>query len=133
CLGCVRPAGPHPELGRSDLSRQADIHDHYVHPDRPPDRAGGGIHHVPGSQDPSGDELMTTVTEDPWALPEPIKLGGGSDYVRNSRYYLPDPDNPAKEIIRTRATTYAKTISDTFMINQWRGPLVLQGGSMTAL
>ena len=45
------------------------------------------------------------------------------------RYLLPDPDS-GKETAWTRATTYAKSVSDTFAITQWEMRMVTAGIGM---
>src|SRR6476469_4548765 len=71
--------------------------------------------------------------EDIFDLPKPVKEEADAGYVRNGRYYLPDPDGATtkagkpKPLICTRATTWAKTVSDTFTLNQWGLRMALKG------
>jgi hypothetical protein len=46
---------------------------------------------------------------------------------RYGRYLLPDPDGGKKELAWTRATTFAKTISDTFALTQWGERMTAKG------
>jgi hypothetical protein len=60
-------------------------------------------------------------------LPPEAKQEADAGYVRNQRYYLPDPDGNPKPLICTRATTWAKTVADTFTLNQWSARMMLKG------
>jgi hypothetical protein len=76
------------------------------------------------------DLEIATAPEEIFELPKPVEEEPSEGYVKNSRYYLPDPDRPEgsqKEIICTRATTWAKTVSDTFTLNQWGLRMALKG------
>lgn len=46
---------------------------------------------------------------------------------RYGRYLLPDPDNSRKELPWTRATTFAKSISDTFGLTKWELRMAVKG------
>jgi hypothetical protein len=48
---------------------------------------------------------------------------------RYGRYLIPHPDT-GKEQAWTRATTFAKSISDTFTLSQWQGRMTLLGATM---
>jgi hypothetical protein len=75
--------------------------------------------------------------DDVFAYPENPLIESDSGYVRNGRYYLPDPDlglyknGKPKPRICTRATTWAKTTADTFTLNQWQIRMVLKGLAMS--
>lgn len=70
---------------------------------------------------------MTTATDDTIALPaKPTPDEGGIKRDRWGRYLLPHPET-GKEQGWTRATTWAKTISDTFKLHQWQERMVAKG------
>jgi hypothetical protein len=46
---------------------------------------------------------------------------------RYGRYLLPDPDGGKKELPWTRATTFAKTLADTFALSQWGERMTAKG------
>lgn len=48
---------------------------------------------------------------------------------RYGRYLIPHPDT-GKEQAWTRATTFAKSISDTFTLSQWQGRMTLLGATL---
>lgn len=81
---------------------------------------------------------MTTSTDtaDPFAMPAGRNTKESGDGVRRDRYgryMLPAPpsaDNPSggpKDQPYTRATTMAKTIADTYALNQWGKRMVAKG------
>lgn len=71
-----------------------------------------------------------TVTEEAFALPaKPTPDEGGIVRDRWGRYVLPDPET-GQERGWTRATTWAKTISDTFKLHQWQERMVAKGLAM---
>lgn len=63
----------------------------------------------------SGDRFDTAT-----AQPDPKR-------DRYGRYLLPDPDGGSKELAWTRATTFAKTLADTFALTQWGERMVAKG------
>ncbi len=69
---------------------------------------------------------MTTLTDDPFARPAPATSGqpDSNDLIKNGRYYIPDPDGGAKFRYFTRATTFAKTIADTYRLGLWKERMV---------
>jgi hypothetical protein len=73
------------------------------------------------------DGDTVTVTEEAFALPaKPTPDEGGIVRDRWGRYVLPDPET-GQERGWTRATTWAKTISDTFKLHQWQERMVAKG------
>lgn len=75
---------------------------------------------------PDAFEVVTEADEI-FALPPEARVQADEGYVRNGRYYLPDPDGKPKPLICTRATTWAKTVADTFTLNQWQLRMALKG------
>lgn len=78
----------------------------------------------------------TAAGIDPFAQPIGYRNADGTEGVRRDGYgrYLapspPTPENPEggqKDVPYTRATTMAKTISDTFAINKWDGRMIVKG------
>lgn len=68
-----------------------------------------------------------TVPSDQFATPaKPTPDEGGIVRDRWGRYVLPDPET-GKERGWTRATTWAKTASDTFKLHQWQERMVAKG------
>jgi hypothetical protein len=73
------------------------------------------------------DTFEIATTEDPFDLAPDPGVESDSGYVKNDRYYLPNPDGSKKPLICTRATTWAKTVSDNFTLNQWGLRMALKG------
>lgn len=68
-----------------------------------------------------------TATDETFALPaKPTPDEGGIVRDRWGRYVLPDPET-GQERGWTRATTWAKTISDTFKLHQWQERMTAKG------
>lgn len=74
---------------------------------------------------------MTTAT-DPFAAAGTTEVDdGGVRRDRYGRYLLPDPTGKAtKAQPFTRATTFAKSISDTFTLSQWSQRMAIKGVAM---
>lgn len=51
-------------------------------------------------------------------------------YDRYGRYKLLHPSNPRKKVQWTRATTFAKSIQDTFALSQWAQRMTLKGATL---
>lgn len=51
-------------------------------------------------------------------------------YDRYGRYKLTHPDSPKKKVNWTRATTFAKSIQDTFALSQWAQRMTLKGATL---
>ena len=63
------------------------------------------------------------MSTDIFANPSPVgSTGGGSGKVKmeRGRYKLPDPDDPSKEMLFTRVSNIAKTLEDTYHLEQWK-------------
>lgn len=75
---------------------------------------------------------MTTAA-DPFARPtEPgDSATPGDDLIVGGRYKLPDPDGKGKDTKFTRATTFAKTIADTYRLSLWSQRMVAKGVTMS--
>lgn len=73
---------------------------------------------------------------DPFARPmsqEDIQahlVGLADDLIVGGRYKLPDPAGVARYAKFTRATTFAKTIADTYRLNLWRNRMAIKGVTM---
>lgn len=75
---------------------------------------------------------MTVLTESGDAFATPAKPSpdeGGIVRDRWGRYMLPDP-NTGEMRAWTRATTFAKTISDTYALHHWQQRMVAKGLAM---
>lgn len=74
-------------------------------------------------------EAFDTVTpaDEVFDLPPEAKQDPAAAFVKNGRYYLPDPDGKPKPFICTRSTTWAKTVADTLILNQWSARMMLKG------
>lgn len=72
----------------------------------------------------------TIETDDPFARPDNSAPADADDLIRNGRYYLPDPDGGPKNRYFTRATTWAKTIADTYRLNMWGVRMAIKGVTM---
>lgn len=75
------------------------------------------------------------MTDDPFAHPAqpvPGEQAPGEDLVVGGRYKLPDPDNSRKDTKFTRATTFAKTIADTYRLSLWQQRMAIKGVTMDA-
>lgn len=67
----------------------------------------------------------------PDAFSTPKAAKSESDkYDRYGRYKLTHPDSPKKKVNWTRATTFAKSIQDTFALSQWAQRMALKGAAL---
>lgn len=66
---------------------------------------------------------------DPFARPtEPgDSTAPGDDLIVGGRYKLPDPDGGSKDVKFTRATTFAKSIADTYRLSLWQQRKAVEG------
>jgi len=71
---------------------------------------------------------MTTTTEDLFSNPS-RPADPDEDIIRNGRYFLPNPAS-GRDSYWTRATTFAKTISDTYTLNMWGRRMAIKGLTM---
>lgn len=51
-------------------------------------------------------------------------------YDRWGRYKVNHPANPSKKVAWTRATTFAKSVQDTFALSQWAQRMTLKGAAL---
>jgi len=51
-------------------------------------------------------------------------------YDRYGRYKINHPSNPSKKVAWTRATTFAKSVQDTFALSQWAQRMTLKGAAL---
>lgn len=71
---------------------------------------------------------MTAEIADPFARPAPVTDDDGTeDYIKNGRYYVPDPEGSAKRKYFTRVTNWAKHISDTYRLSLWQQRMAIAG------
>lgn len=67
------------------------------------------------------------MTASPFADPTPANAGRVR--MSNGRYKLPDPDT-GKDALFTRVSTIAKTLEDTYHLDQWKDRMLAKGLSM---
>jgi hypothetical protein len=72
---------------------------------------------------------MTTTTEDDLFSNPTRRADPDEDIIRNGRYFLPHPKS-GRDAYWTRATTFAKTISDTYTLNMWGRRMAIKGLTM---
>lgn len=72
---------------------------------------------------------MTTIDADPFARPDAPGEGvaPGEDLIVGGRYKVPDPDGGPKWLKYTRATTFAKTVADTYRLSLWQQRMAIKG------
>jgi hypothetical protein len=70
-----------------------------------------------------------TVTDDDLFSNPTRPADPDEDVIRNGRYYLPNPKS-GRDGYWTRATTFAKTISDTYTLNMWGRRMAIKGLTM---
>jgi hypothetical protein len=71
-----------------------------------------------------------STDDDPFARPDNSAPADADDIIRNGRYYVPDPDGGPKMRYYTRASTWAKTIADTYRLSMWGVRMAIKGVTM---
>jgi hypothetical protein len=70
------------------------------------------------------------MSEDLFDSPEPADHEADIPRDRWGRYLIPDPTNNNQVKAWTRATTFAKSMMDTYVLNQWQQRMAVKGVAM---
>lgn len=77
--------------------------------------------------DPATGEVL--AVEDVFDVAEPPRKSPSADFIVNGRYKIISPHS-GKKVMRTRASTFAKSIADTYMLTQWQLRMAVKGVSL---
>lgn len=98
-------------------------------------RAAGASSTPVTASGPTATTATSARTAGRTALPDAFSTA--SEAVKDSdkydsygRYKLKHPDDPRKNVKWTRATTFAKSVQDTFALSMWSQRMVLKGASL---
>lgn len=77
----------------------------------------------------AGTSTASVPMTDAFSTPKQT-VSESDKYDRFGRYKLHHPSDPKKKVAWTRATTFAKSVQDTFALSQWAQRMTLKGASL---
>lgn len=78
----------------------------------------------------AGTSTASAPMTDAFSTPKQT-VSESDKYDRFGRYKLRHPSDPKKKVAWTRATTFAKSVQDTFALSQWAQRMTLKGAALS--